>query len=72
MFILGSGAVLAYAGMLWDRPALVTVAIAELAFGLFLSLRARKHAFAQRDADDSDDTGPDAGADNPADHNRGV
>lgn len=70
MFILGSGAVLAYAGMASDRPALVTIAIAELAIGLFLSLRARRQAFQAQDSDDYGDTSSDleADADTSADH----
>lgn len=56
MFIFGSGALLAYAGMAWDRPALVTIAIAELAVGVLLSLRARRSTDDSRDDDGHDDT----------------
>ncbi|MGH7445594.1 MAG: hypothetical protein ACREKM_11980 [Longimicrobiales bacterium] len=54
LFIFGSGAVLAYAGMAWDRPMLVVLAIAELAAGVLLSLRARRNREERRDHNDHD------------------
>lgn len=54
LFIFGSGAVLAYAGMAWDRPMLVVLAIAELAVGVLLSLRARRRGSAPTEGEDDE------------------